>query len=370
MAKKLGFSDKDNTSKGQGYPLVSIVLTGHNERDTIEKCIKSLLDQAYPNFEIIYIDAESSDGTFEIATGLEIISKCYNDCKRYVTLSVGEADSPAKGRNFAVKMASGAIIAFVDADCIAERDWLKNLIKYFSIDTKVVGGPNILRQTKDSKIVTAIHDVLGTYLASGGSAQFMKISKPCYVRALSSSNLAIDRILFCEIGGFDENLRYNEDSDLGHRLHKKGYKSQYTPEAKVNHFMGIESYSSFLKILKHYGYERGRNVIKKPWLLSKSSLFSLAFLFSGALLLAQFLIFKTEGTIILYLSGIIFAIVFISSAELARRKRSPILLLLAPAIYVSIYIAYNLNFIKGCIDEIISFVKCRLNENVCRKERI
>jgi GT2 family glycosyltransferase len=354
--------DNKNTFKGQNFPLVSVVLTGYNEKDTIEECIKSIFDQTYPNLEVIYIDAKSSDGTFETALGLENISKCYSDCKRYLALSIDKANSPAKGRNYGTEIASGTIVAFIDADCIAERNWLENLVKYFSTDIKVVGGPNILRSLSKSKIVAAIHDVLGTYLGSGGSAQFMKINKPRYVRALSSSNLAIDRKLFHEIGGFDESLKYNEDSDLGYRIRKKGHKVLYTPEAKVNHFMGIESYSNFLKILKDYGYERGKNIIKKPWLLSKSSIFSIAyFIIIGGLILAQFFIFKTGETVALFLIAVIFGVITISSAELAVRKRSPSLLLLAPAIYVSIYFAYNLHFLRGYIHGVTNFLKLKKN---------
>lgn len=357
-----GESDNKDTIEEQNFPLVSVVLTGYNEKDTIEKCIKSIFNQTYPNFEIIYIDAKSSDGTFKIAIGLESASKCYNDCKRYIALSVDKVNSPAKGRNYGTSIASGTIIAFIDADCVAERNWLENLVKYISTDTKVVGGPNILRYLSESKIVAAIYDVLGTYIGSGGSAQFMKIDKPRFVRALSSSNFAIDKKLFYDIGGFDECLRYNEDSDLGHRLRKRGHKVMYTPEARVNHFMGIESYFDFLKILKDYGYERGKNVIKKPWLLSRSSVLSIACFISGGLILAQFLIFKTGETIILFMTAIILVTIAILSAELAVRKRSLSLLLLAPAIYFSIYFAYTLNFLLGYIDGVTSFINSKEND--------
>jgi GT2 family glycosyltransferase len=350
-------SGNKNKSKGQDFPLVSVVLTGYNEEDTIEMCIKSIFNQTYPNFEIIYIDAKSSDGTFKKAIGLESISKCYNVCKRYIALSVDKVNSPAKGRNYGTSIASGTIIAFIDADCIAERDWLESLVKYISTNTKVVGGPNILRCLSKSKIVAAIHDVLGTYFGSGGSAQFMEISKPRYVRALSSANLAIDKKLFYDLGGFDESLRYNEDSDLGHKLRKRGYKILYSPEARVNHFMGIESYSDFLKILKKYSYERGKNINKKPWLLSKSIIFSIACIVSGGLILAQFLIFKTEGLFVLSMIASILAIIAVISAQLAIQKRSPSLLLLAPAIYFSIYFTYNLHFLSGYFDGLTSFKK-------------
>jgi GT2 family glycosyltransferase len=362
-------SDHNNrtTSKGQEFPLVSVVITGHNERDTIEMCISSLFQQTYPNLEIIYIDSKSSDGTYEIAIRLENKSRCQQNCKRYLALSLEQANSPAKGRNYGVKIASGSIIAFTDADCIPETNWLENLIRQFSRDTRVVGGPNVLKHLKRSKILDAIDNVLGTYLASGGSAQFMKIDKPSYVRALSTSNMAIERKLFWEIGGFDESLRYNEDSDLGYKLRKKGHRVLYTPEAKVNHFIGIESYFDFLGVLKEYGYERGRNVIRKPWLLTRSTLFSVAYIFAIIVLLTTSLVDEIGLVLALFLILFFFAIVFVASAELGARMKSPLMLVMGPAIYISIYFVYNSNFILGYIGEVTKIIKGRLKSTCLQK---
>jgi glycosyltransferase involved in cell wall biosynthesis len=155
-------------------PLISIVIVGKNERDTIERCINSVFDQSYPNFEAIYVDSGSTDGTFEIAMRLQSASNNYRYCKRYLPVSV-DSNSPGSGRNYGVKVARGDIIAFVDADCVPERTWLENLIKYFSRNILVVGGPNIHTRSTHSRVVNSVYDVLETFLGSGGSAQFLKI---------------------------------------------------------------------------------------------------------------------------------------------------------------------------------------------------
>lgn len=354
-----------NEQKKNKLPLVSVVITGRNEKDTIQKCITSVLNQTYPNFEILYIDSKSSDGTFEIAVRLQNYSNTPN-CRGYVSLSL-ETNSPARGRNYGVKNSSGSIIAFIDADCIAEKDWLENLIKHFSVNTMIVGGPNVLRHIKETKIIVAIEQVLGTFFATGGSAQFMKIEKLSYVRALSSSNLAIQKKLLVEIGGFDESLRYNEDSDLCYRLRKNGYKILYSPEAVVNHIMGIENYSDLLGVIKKYGYERGKNVAKKPSLLTKSNLLSIALCFTMAFLLTLSLLFESGETILLFFIFISVLVIFIFSIKLAIKNKSPTLFFLGPLIYASIHSVYSISFIIGYVQEAANVIRSRLKEILTKK---
>jgi cellulose synthase/poly-beta-1,6-N-acetylglucosamine synthase-like glycosyltransferase len=65
-------------------PLVSVIVTTRNEKDTIEESIISIFEQSHPNFELIVIDARSNDGTFEKAVELEVVSRSYRNCKRYL----------------------------------------------------------------------------------------------------------------------------------------------------------------------------------------------------------------------------------------------------------------------------------------------
>src|SRR5437899_2552239 len=139
-------------------PLVSVVITCKNEVRKIENCIGSLAKQSYSNFEIILIDAKSTDGTFEKAYNLRNYMKSLKNCKRYLVISA-EAETPSKGRNAGVGMAEGEIIAFTDADCVAEENWLDNLVKHIS-NGKMVGGPSILTHPSRSRILDAIDAVL------------------------------------------------------------------------------------------------------------------------------------------------------------------------------------------------------------------
>ena len=334
------------TLQNSDTTLVSVVIVGQNEKNTIQDCITSIFEQTYPNFEIIYVDEKSSDGTYEKATGLTNYSKSFKNCKRYLTLSL-EANSPAIGRNFGVKFARGIIIAFTDADCIAEKDWLVNLVKYLPKEMGMIGGPNELKHFKTSKILDVIDKVLGTYLGSGGSPQFLKIKNLSEVYALPTNNLAIQKSLFEKFGGFDERLTYNEDSDFSIRMLKDGYKIIYTPEARVNHFMGIESYRDFLRFLFKYGSARGKNAARSSQFFTKFNVFSTAFILVLFSLLALSFFVNVAMTILLSFILIITLILFAASMKIAIRNKSPVLSFLALPIFISIHTVYNIGFLLG-----------------------
>jgi GT2 family glycosyltransferase len=333
-------------SDNSDLPLVSVIITGRNEQNTIENCILSIFSQDYPNFEVIYVDAKSSDNSIEYANKLRVPVEDNAKCKRYLII-LAEADSPGRGRNVGVKAAKGAIIAFVDADCVAEKDWLTNLVGHLPVETGMVGGPNVIRHFKKSKAIMAIDSVLSTYLGSGGSPQFYNINKDCETYAVSSCNMAIQKTLFEKIGGFNESLRYNEDSDLCNRMRKGGYTIVYTPSARVDHFLGIESYSDFASHFYRYGYERGKNASKNSGLITRFNALSLVTIIAITSLLVFSIFVSVAFTILVLLITAIISILIIISLKIAITNKSELLFFFVLAIFVTLYAVYNAGFVLG-----------------------
>jgi len=107
--------------------LVSVIIPAYNEESTIESCLKSLLNQTIEKdtYELIVVDDGSTDSTPEII-------------KRYpVKLFRQENSGPATARNLGAKNSSGEIILFTDADCIADPNWIEEMISPF-IDEEVI----------------------------------------------------------------------------------------------------------------------------------------------------------------------------------------------------------------------------------------
>jgi glycosyltransferase involved in cell wall biosynthesis len=116
-------------------PFISIIIPAKNEEKLIRSCLNSLKALDYPKdkLEIIVVDGLSTDQTDTVARelGATVIS------------NVKQTVSP--GRNIGFENAKGELIAFTDADCIIDKNWLTNCVKYFEQDEAVacVGGPNL-----------------------------------------------------------------------------------------------------------------------------------------------------------------------------------------------------------------------------------
>ncbi len=87
-------------------PLVSVVMPAYNARTYLRQAILSVLEQDYPNVELIVVDDGSSDGTAEAA-------ESYGDRVRVLRQ---KNRGPAAARNLGMRSSSGSLIAFLDAD--------------------------------------------------------------------------------------------------------------------------------------------------------------------------------------------------------------------------------------------------------------
>lgn len=341
LDENIGFSSQE-------FPLMSVIITGRNEEKTIESCINSILKQNYPNFEIIYVDAESTDSTFDIVLNLENKIKLFKNCKKFVCVKKN-ADSPAKGRNIAVKLSNGEFIAFTDADCIASQNWLEQLIIHLKKGNQAVGGPNIIKHFRSSKVTNTIDKVLGTFLGSSGAPQFLKIEKTTEVYGIPACNLSVSRKIYDKLNGFNEELRYNEDTDFCYRLTEEGCKIIYNPKATVNHYMGLDSLQEFSKFVYNYGLGRGKNILKNTKLFSRLHLVALITIFAIISLSFLSLFFKESFLPLTILVSICLSIIVCNSIVLGIKNKSISIFFLSFIILILEYIIYNVGFLKGLI---------------------
>jgi cellulose synthase/poly-beta-1,6-N-acetylglucosamine synthase-like glycosyltransferase len=279
---------------------------------------------------------------------MQQLRSSFKNCKRYVCITE-DANSPSKGRNIGARLAAGHILAFTDADCVASPDWLEKLALEISGRKGLAGGPNRLSHRSNSALTNAIDGVFATYLGSGGSPQFWAIKKVSEVHALPACNMAVLRGVFDELGGFNEDLKYNEDTDFCRRAIKKGYKIVYSPTAVIEHFIGLDSYQQTTRFVRKYGLERGRNIRKNPYLFQKFNVLSTFFLFSVAFLFATAFVSPISQLVLSAVVASLTGVILAYSGRIAMRNRSLASFGYAVLIFFTIHVNYNLGLFSGLL---------------------
>ncbi len=103
-------------------PLISIIVPSFNEEKNIARCLESILNQTFSDFEVLCVDDNSEDSTFKI------ISKYSEKDSRIKPLR-----NPGKGvssaRNFGIENANGNYIGFVDSDDFIQPQMYEFLLK-------------------------------------------------------------------------------------------------------------------------------------------------------------------------------------------------------------------------------------------------
>ena len=181
--------------KNSIQPSISAIIPTYNEEPFIRSCLESLKNLDYPKerYEIIIVDNGSTDKT---------VSICRNHVSKvYVRphLTIGAL------RNYGTKNASGEIYAFIDADCTADRDWLRSAVESLGVEKCVTGSK--YRISHNAKWIER-----SWY--SGGVLGRHEVSY------INSGNLIVPSNIFVNVGGFNETLVTGEDYEFCLRASK------------------------------------------------------------------------------------------------------------------------------------------------------
>lgn len=168
---------------------ISVIIPFYNGEATLKRAVESVKNQSFKDWELILVNDGSTDNSGAIA---EVYSK-----EKHIKLIQQKNLGVSAARNAGAKLAKGEYLIFLDSDDILTQECL-NLIS-LNIDESLgyfVWG--VRRLTKD-KII----DVLP--------------KKKTYFSLLSGT-YAIRRDLFWERGGFDDNLKFGENTEFFHRV--------------------------------------------------------------------------------------------------------------------------------------------------------
>jgi glycosyltransferase involved in cell wall biosynthesis len=197
--------------------LVSIVIPVRNGATVIARCLDSIMALDYPvsHREVLVVDNGSTDGTAAAARAYP------------VTIVSHPQPGAAHARNTGIRAAQGEIVAFIDADCVAEKGWLRELLA--GADNPAVGcfvGPIAAVDTR-RLVACWVED------RELISQERLLSSSPAVAAA---GNIAYRKAVFDAIGVFDEDMIAGEDGDLFWRMVRLDrFLVRYNRRARVRH---------------------------------------------------------------------------------------------------------------------------------------
>lgn len=224
-------------------PRVSVIVPVYNAEQTIGPCIESLLDQDFPKdrLEIIVVDNKSTDGTKDRVQRYDV---------KYTVER--EIQTSYAARNRGIREAVGEVLAFTDADCVADRNWLKAGLELFR-DPAVGGVGGKVLAYKPETYIERYQERRGEmnqkrhFTAAQGAGRPVKII---------TCNAFYRREIFGRVGLFNPDLVSGGDYDLSLRVQAEtNYLLAYAEDAVVQH----KHRSSLLEFWKqYYKYGIGR----------------------------------------------------------------------------------------------------------------
>ena len=239
--------------------LISLVIINYNNKSYLKRCVDSILEQSYKNFEVIFIDNESKDGSYDYFYE-EYKNNNFTIIKNLVN------NGYAGAANQGIKLSRGKYVMILNPDIIMEKNFIEKMHDFISADEKIAALSGKLlkydfKTDEKLKIIDSSGIVMykSTRCVDRGqneadNGQYDKTEQifgVCGAAPLYRKS-ALDIV---EINGeyFDEDFfAYKEDIDLSWRLNLSGFKNMYYPEAVAYHGRGLGSTKGgILSFIKH-----------------------------------------------------------------------------------------------------------------------
>lgn len=197
---------------GAPGPLISVILPVRNGMPWLDVQMRALADQQCEEpWEVVVADNGSTDGSTELA------QTWADRVDGFSVIDASAVPGAPGARNAGVRAAEGNLLAFCDADDAVKAGWLAHCVDALEHADVVAGVFDFwsLNARPESPPSAAATRQLG-FLPAGLTA-----------------NLAVRRIAFEDVGGFNEELLLGDDIDLCWRLQLRGFRFAIEPEAIV-----------------------------------------------------------------------------------------------------------------------------------------
>ena len=216
----------------------SIVIPAYNAGQILSDTLSALQDQSVPSedYEVIVVDDGSTDETPSVArrAGTECITQ--------------QNRGPAAARNSGGRAARGEFVLFTDADCVPERDWIRQMtLPFRNQEAAGVKGAYSTRQTEPA----------ARFAQAEFEDRYDLLEKFPAIDMVDTYSAAFRRNALVGIGLFDESfpVASNEDTELSYRLCAAGCRLEFNRKAVVYH-RHPDTFSKYLRLKFKRAYWR------------------------------------------------------------------------------------------------------------------
>ena len=205
-------------------PLVSIIVPTRNSAKLIGRCLTSITNQSYRKIELIVVDNNSTDRTKEIA-------------RKYTKKVYNHGPERTFQKNFGTSKAKGEYVLYIDSDMELTKQVVRECVEAIPKDKKI-GGVIIPERSVGDSYWVKVRDFERSFYAGTPieSARFFP------------------RKLVREVGGFDKEVVFYEESTLPQKIEQRNYRTNERINAKIFHL----EYDFNLKkwLMKKYYYAK------------------------------------------------------------------------------------------------------------------
>jgi GT2 family glycosyltransferase len=217
---------------------VSVVIPVFNGGLALRRCLDALCRQQTRHaFEVIVVDDASRED-------LSTLPDEYAQRLALSLIRLEKNSGPGCARNAGVARATGEIVLFTDSDCAPAADWVEKMLAPFA-DSQVTGVKGVY--------ISNQNDLWARLAQLEFEERYEKLATCSEIDFIDTYSGAYRKSAFAAAGGFNPELRQNEDVDLAFRIKASGAKFVFVPDAVVahTHREGWRAYAS-LKFWRGY----------------------------------------------------------------------------------------------------------------------
>ena len=218
------------------HPKVTVVIINWNGKAYLDRCLASVANQTYDNYNVILVDNGSTDGSAQFVK---------TNYPRVEVIALNRNYEFAGANNIGIKKAlsDGAeFIALLNNDTKADKEWLLELAKAIEQDDRIGICASKMLRMDDPRIIDSAGHVFKDDIPHDrghGEVDNGQYDGQLGVLGGCAGASLYRKEMFEEIGLFDESYGiYYEDAELSWRSNRRGWKARFVPKSIVYHVRG------------------------------------------------------------------------------------------------------------------------------------